>query len=100
MTITTLSSREFNRDTAGAKKAAARGPVFITDRGEPAYALLRIEDYYRLAGQPETSLLLAMQAVPGGADVEFDPPRMDFKWRVPDFLAEDTAKPYSAEDRS
>ncbi|EGH47880.1 prevent-host-death family protein, partial [Pseudomonas syringae pv. pisi str. 1704B] len=30
---TTLSSREFNQDTSGAKKAANEGPVFITDRG-------------------------------------------------------------------
>jgi len=33
MTITTLSSREFNQDTSGAKKAAQLGPVIITDRG-------------------------------------------------------------------
>ena len=33
MTMTTMSSREFDQDTARAKKAAKRGPVFITDRG-------------------------------------------------------------------
>jgi hypothetical protein len=33
MTITTLSSREFNQDTGRAKKLAGNGPVFITDRG-------------------------------------------------------------------
>ena len=32
---TRLSSREFNQDTSGAKKAAENGPVFITDRGRP-----------------------------------------------------------------
>ena len=32
MAITTLSSREFNQDTGGAKKAAKKGPVFITVR--------------------------------------------------------------------
>src|SRR4051812_21872707 len=48
--ITTLSSREFNQDTSGAKKAAQRGPVFITDRGRPAHVLLTIEDYQRLTG--------------------------------------------------
>lgn len=37
MTITTISSREFNQDTSGAKKAARMGPVFITDRGKPAH---------------------------------------------------------------
>ena len=30
----TLSSREFNQDTARAKRAANDGPVFITDRGK------------------------------------------------------------------
>jgi antitoxin (DNA-binding transcriptional repressor) of toxin-antitoxin stability system len=35
MTITTLSSREFNQNTSHAKKAALKGPVFITDRGKP-----------------------------------------------------------------
>ena len=42
--ITTYSSREFTRDVAAAKRAAANGPVFITDRGAPAYALVTIEE--------------------------------------------------------
>ena len=50
MTITTISSREFNQDTSGAKKAASKGPVFITDRGKPAHVLLSIEDYQKLTG--------------------------------------------------
>src|SRR5262249_7675293 len=50
MAVTTLTSREFNQDTSGAKKAARRGPVFITDRGRPAHVLLTIEDYRRLTG--------------------------------------------------
>ena len=33
MAITTMSSRDFNQDTSGAKRAAKEGPVFITDRG-------------------------------------------------------------------
>jgi prevent-host-death family protein len=48
--ITKISSREFNQDSARAKKAAKMGPVFITDRGKPAHVLLSIEDYLRLAG--------------------------------------------------
>ena len=50
MMPTTLSSREFNQDTSRAKKAAADGPVFITDRGRPAHVLLTIEDYQKLGG--------------------------------------------------
>lgn len=50
MPITKISSREFNQDSARAKKAAKKGPVFITDRGKPAHVLLSIEDYLRLTG--------------------------------------------------
>jgi prevent-host-death family protein len=73
MTVTTLTSREFNQDTSGAKKAARRGPVFITDRGRPAHVLLTIEDYRRLAGD-KMSLAEAIAQV-GAADFEFEPPR-------------------------
>ena len=73
MTVTTLSSREFNQDTSGAKKATSRGPVFITDRGRPAHVLLTIEDYQRLTGG-HMSLLEAI-AQPD-ADFDFEPPRI------------------------
>ncbi len=36
----TITSRQFNQDTSGAKKDAAHGPVYITDRGRPAHVLL------------------------------------------------------------
>lgn len=74
MAITTLSSREFNQDTSRAKKAAAKGPVFITDRGRPAHVLLTIEDYRAITrDEPNIADLLAQ---PGAADIDFDPPRM------------------------
>ena len=74
MTITTLSSREFNQDASGAKKAAKRGPVFITDRGKRAHVLLSIEAYEKLVGeQPGIVELLAM---PVGKVAKFDPPRL------------------------
>ena len=74
MTITTFSSREFNQDASGAKKAALRGPVFITDRGRPAHVLLSIEDYARLTGnQPSIARLLAL---PGSDAIDFEPPRL------------------------
>ncbi|MHB8938519.1 MAG: type II toxin-antitoxin system Phd/YefM family antitoxin [Thiobacillus sp.] len=75
MSTTTVTSRDFARDLAHAKKAANAGPVFITDRGCPAYALLRIEDYYRLAGIKPKSLLAIMDAIPGG-NFEFEPPKL------------------------
>ncbi|MER2581544.1 MAG: type II toxin-antitoxin system Phd/YefM family antitoxin, partial [Candidatus Competibacter sp.] len=61
MTVTTFSSREFNRDVTRAKKAARNGPVFITDRGRPAHVLLSVEDYRRLTGAQASIVdLLAM----------------------------------------
>jgi len=51
MTITTISSRELNQDLSHAKRAARRGPVFITDRGKPAHVLLSVDEYNRLARQ-------------------------------------------------
>ena len=86
MSIHTYSSRDFTRDVGTAKRAAAEGPVFITDRGRPAFALLKIEDYYHLAGQQEASLLEVMDAIPcgvaGGAGFEFDAPRLQVEFRA------------------
>jgi prevent-host-death family protein len=75
MTVTTLTSREFNQDTSRAKKAARRGPVFITDRGRPAHVLLTIEAYQRLTGG-NMSLAEAL-AQRGNANFEFNPPRVE-----------------------
>ena len=83
MSITTISSREFNQDVSGAKRAAEAGPVVITDRGEPAYVLLRHDAYRKLLGQgPSLAEALAM---PGTEDIEFDiPPRSKSPMRVLD----------------
>jgi len=61
MTITTITSREFNQHASEAKEATKQGPVFITDRGRPAHVLLSIEDYHRLSGtKAKIADLLAM----------------------------------------
>ncbi len=83
MTVTTLTSREFNQDTSRAKKAAAEGPVFITDRGKPAHVLLSIEEYRRLTGK-RRSIVDAL-SMPGPEDIEFDPPRIKIGLRPADF---------------
>lgn len=72
--ITTISSREFNQDTSGAKQAARKGPVFITDRGRPAHVLLTIEEYQRLTGA-RTTLKDAL-AQTDVLDFDFEPPRL------------------------
>ena len=83
MTITTLSSRELNQDIGGAKRATALGPVFITDRGKPAHVLLSIEAYQRLVGGSRT--LAEALAMPGMADIDFDPPKIEIGLRIPAF---------------
>ncbi len=74
MATTKLSSREFNQDTSRAKRAAKRGPVFITDRGRPSHVLLSVEEYRKLTeGQKSIVDLLGM---PQASEVEFEPGRM------------------------
>ncbi|MBP7204478.1 MAG: type II toxin-antitoxin system Phd/YefM family antitoxin [Propionivibrio sp.] len=83
MTITTISSREFNQAASEAKRAANSGPVFITDRGRPAHVLLSFEDYQRLTRQRRN--IADALAMPGSADIEFDPPRVTIETRPADF---------------
>ena len=72
---TTLSSRHFNQDVSRAKRAADAGPVIITDRGRPAYVLLRHEDWRR-AGGAGVSILDLLADPAAEAAWEFDPPRL------------------------
>ena len=83
MSVTTLTSREFNQDISRAKRAAAEGPVLITDRGQPAYVLLSHDAYRRLAGAGPGIRELLDQS---GADaIDFDPPcRGKGVFRIPD----------------
>ena len=91
MTIT-MSSREFNQETGRAKKAAENGPVFITDRGEPAHVLLSIEDYRKLAearhDEPAPKKTIAeLLSMPEVADIDFEFPKMsdEMGLKIPDF---------------
>jgi len=74
MPITKLSSREFNQDTSKAKRAAKRGPVFITDRGRPSHALLTAEEYQRITGSQKS--IVDLFAMPEAAEIELEPPRL------------------------
>lgn len=83
MAITTVSSRDFNQGTSGAKKAASDGPVIITERGKPAHVLLTFQDYQKLLGAgPTIGDLLYM---PGVADIDLDIPPRDDMGRAADF---------------
>jgi prevent-host-death family protein len=81
MSITTITSRHFNQDVGYAKRAAGKGPVFITDRGRPSHVLLSVEQYRKILGQNLD--ILELLAMPEAANVEFDPPK----------LQDDTIKP-------
>jgi prevent-host-death family protein len=69
-----VNSREFNQDVSAAKRAADDGPVVITDRGTPAYVLMRHDDYLALVGEGRTILDLLDQS--DAPDFEFDPPKL------------------------
>jgi prevent-host-death family protein len=72
--VTRLSSREFNQDTGKAKRAAKKGPVFITDRGRPSHVLLTAEEYQRITGGVKS--IAESLAMPEAAEIQFDPPRL------------------------
>ncbi len=72
MTITTLSSRQFNQDASKAKKAAMAGPVFITDRGRPAHVLLTFDAYKKITG--DRTRIADLLAMPGIEEIE---------WKIP-----------------
>ena len=74
MAVTTLSSREFNQDVGRAKRAAKKGPVFVTDRGRPSHVLLTIQEYQAITGKRKS--LAEALAMPDADLVEFDPPRL------------------------
>ena len=83
MTITKISSREFNQDIGKAKLAALFGPVFITDRGNVAHVFLSIDEYLDLTNQPDdiTNIL----SMPEAAEIEFEAPKMNQIYKPADF---------------
>lgn len=74
MTVRTMTSREFNQDTGGAKRSAEHGPVYVTDRGRVSFVLLRFEDYDRLS-HGRSSVVDLLAGPPGVGGVDFDAPR-------------------------
>lgn len=73
MTVTRISSRAFNQEVSRAKKAAEEGPVYITDRGNPAHVLLTFEAYKKLTGSNRS--IVDSLAIPDGVDIDFEPER-------------------------
>ncbi len=75
--MATMSAREFNRDVSAAKREAAQGPVVITDRGEPAFVLLSIEEY-RLLGEDGADLVERL-SMEDDIDIDFEPLELELK---------------------
>ena len=83
MPITKISSRDFNQDVGKAKRAAAKGPVIITDRGEPAHVLLSIDEYQQLTGG--SASILELLGDKKAAKVDFEPTRASVtSLKIPD----------------
>ena len=75
MSITTVTSREFNQDVSKAKRDALKGPVFITDRGHTAHVLLSIEAYQKISDTEKS--IVELLAMPDATSIDFDPTRLD-----------------------
>jgi prevent-host-death family protein len=71
MSITTVTSREFNQDVSKIKNAALNGPVFITDRGRPAHVLLALQDYEKLTKTKAN--IIDLLAMPDTDKIDFEP---------------------------
>lgn len=69
----TMTSRDFNQDVGGAKRAALAEPVLVTDRGKPTHVLMSFEAFLRLTGDGQSIVdLLAMPE-----DVALEKSRLD-----------------------
>jgi len=81
--VHTITSREFGHNVSSAKHLARQGPVFITDRGAPAFVLLSMDAYQSLAGNERAlSLLDVMDGLPRSseaADFEIEPIGVDLR---------------------
>ena len=74
MTESILTSREFDREPDRIRRAAAEGPVIITERGKPIMAVLPYGAYERMKAAPGTILdALDMEGV-GDIEIDFDRP--------------------------
>ena len=75
-----VTARDFNRDVSAAKRVASKGPVIITDRGEPSHVLLSIEDYHRLLAD-EHSIVDWLST---DDDLDFEVGRVNVELQVPE----------------
>lgn len=69
----TLTSREFNQDTARAKREAHVAPVIITDRGQPSHVLMTFAEFQRLTGHKRS--IIDMLHDPAASHIDLPLPK-------------------------
>jgi prevent-host-death family protein len=85
MRTSTMSAREFNQHVSRAKRAAKDGPVIITERGKPAYVLLKHEQFQRdIEKQRKPASLWEALQHPPAADIDIDFPQMPVEFKPAD----------------
>lgn len=62
-----MTSREFNQNTSLAQRYAQTAPVIITNRGKPAYVLVKYEEFQ--TAKPTKSALQTLLDLSHPADV-------------------------------
>ena len=82
-----MTSREFNQNTSLAQRYAQTAPVIITNRGKPAYVLVRYEDYQPVQSKSPRTIAEALADIsPDCADIELPlPPRSRTQRKPVDF---------------
>lgn len=83
MAVVTFSSRQFNQAASQAKRAANKGLVFITDRGQRAHVLMNMATYERLSGNHRK--IADLLAMPGVENIDFEVVRSSELARPADF---------------
>lgn len=82
-----MTSREFNQNTSLAQRYAQTAPVIITNRGKPAYVLVKYEEFQ--TAKPTKSALEALTPPPEIAEalakIDFEIPPRNTKRRPVDF---------------
>lgn len=73
----TISSRDLDRDLAGAKRMAEEGPVVVTDEGRPAFVLMT-HDAFEAMGKRKLTLLDTLSDPRPEADFEFEFERIHY----------------------
>lgn len=83
--MSAMTAREFNRDVSAAKRAALEEPLVITDRGNPAFVLVSIDEYRKLRGGGESLADALAMTDEEYSDVEYEPVRMALGVREVEF---------------